>query len=454
MLHEESRDPESEQGNDALFPLDPIIDAIPSLEELGASDLEEAEEGTVPPAALLKPAQDDLAEEPSSEDKKPEEEREPLQSAGKIGMDINEDSDEDSDEEDDEESKDDRNRDEGLNGDSDGDSAKESEEIPGGHGKVPQRAAPSRNNDLPESYNEDILVFLVRDPFMAFAYWDLSLQRKELIYQLPELEVPQGQLFLKVYKGLNRAELLRDPQIHAELPITGLTRSCYFAIDEGFDAYCGAIEFVPFFDEPLTIARSNTITPPKASMSGELDEEWKAIERIYKRFYQLVKREQTQDQQIKEMITKEELEEIELLQDLDREEKIEKVMLETVSAEQEEKGSLQKEVYEASALREPLAWEEVPAEREAQKELDALESLESLSEREIESHIERIAAETGIAKETLVAIRERRHERTEKRAQILRRLVALYIQKQTPSGGIYGPIFPHGAPPPLPDEKP
>jgi len=270
----------------------------------------------------------------------------------------------------------------------------------------PERPDPT----LPLSYDEDLLVILIRDPYKAFAYWDFSNEKRETLGIVRgDDESPGGQLYLKIYKGLEKNDLFRDPQLHLEIPILPGISSCYFELDEAFNAYYGTIEFVPFFDEPRKVSSSNVISPPKASMSDEYDQEWKAIEKIYQRFYSLVKKELQAETRMKEMIAAEEIEEIIAAEGLEEMEELREIAREEglTTAEIAEKVETWKTEKIQERLQEKLR-EKAEQER---KELEFLES---------------------------PPVEEQRQRRQE----ILQRLVTAYLEKRALPGGMYAPNLP------------
>jgi hypothetical protein len=274
-------------------------------------------------------------------------------------------------------------------------------------GKViiePSYLLPERTSlSLPLSYNEDRLVILIRDPYKAFAYWDFSIEKREALgFSNPDDETLAGQLYLKIYKGLEKSDLFRDPQLHLEIPILPGINSCYFELDEAFNAYYGTIEFVPFFDEPVKISRSNVIKPPKASLSEDYDSEWKAIEKIYQRFYNLVKKELQAETRLKEIVAEEEIREIAAIEGIEE--------LEELKELAREQGLTTEEI---ATRVETFKTEKLLAKQKAAQQAEEKELLS-------------------------LPLEEQRH----RRQQILQRLVAAYLEKRAMPGGIYAPTLP------------
>ncbi len=321
--------------------------------------------------------------------------------------------------------------------------------------------------ELPTTYDEDRVVILIRDPYKAYAYWDISLEKSiELGLGESDDELPTGQLYLKVYRGVNREELATNPQIHIEIAIIGSTRSAYFDIDESFEAYYGKLEFVPFFDEPVTVSVSNIISPPPATLTGGFDEEWKAIEKIYRRFYTLVKKELEEDPLLKEIVIEEEMEKLEELTSLaglDEIEELEELI--------REEGPEVIDRIEEHSVRDRVSREMIsgmePQERQnlIRKLKERKQEELARAEREISAPEQYIASKHDASQKYGIAPKGRddaqeakkekislfwiaedlkieKSERIRYRQEVLRRLVARYLEHRDLPGGMYGPVFP------------
>lgn len=336
--------------------------------------------------------------------------------------------------------------------------------------------------ELPTTYDEDRVVILIRDPYKAYAYWDISLEKRiELGLGESSDELPSGQLYLKVYRGADEEELAANPQIHIEIAIIGSSRSAYFDIDESFQAYYGKLEFVPFFDEPVTVSVSNTISAPPATLTANFDEEWKAVEKIYKRFYTLVKKELEEDPLLKEIVIEEEMEkleeltslagldEIEELEELIRAEgpevldKIEeqaskdRISREILSEmEPVERQNLIRKLNERRKVEQSRKGEgihvseygaaEEQAARAGEKIAAAGEKVSAERERDAAATAKGASKEEGKENISLFWIAEdlkiEKSARIRHRQEVLKRLVARYLEHRDLPAGMYGPFFP------------
>jgi len=102
---------------------------------------------------------------------------------------------------------------------------------------------------LPQSYNEDRIVLLVRDPHFVYTYWDFSKKTRETY----GLDREDAKIILRTY---NMDGKYFDVELSAHL------RNCYFQVPESGKKYyteLGTIHKGKF----VVIAKSNTISVPK-----------------------------------------------------------------------------------------------------------------------------------------------------------------------------------------------
>lgn len=277
--------------------------------------------------------------------------------------------------------------------------------------------------DLPASYHQDILVLMIRDPQTAFLYWDLKASEEKQTE-----EAPAGQYYIKIYKGSSGEFSSGEAVLHQEFPIMGGTRSCYFTLDDNYDTYHAILEYVPFFEEPLPVAQSNIIVPPKGSNAAEFDREWKSIEKIYRKFYSLVKKELKTDTSLSEILAEEDIEELEALQDIDEIEELgDAVDLgETEELEETEES----ENLEESVGRRKK--EDIKEHRRTRKAKIPVE--EPAGKETVEGE--------KVKKEPPGKEKKQAGEKMKRRQELLRRIVSAYLEKRALPGGIYAPAIP------------
>ncbi|MGC8765912.1 MAG: DUF4912 domain-containing protein [Brevinematia bacterium] len=125
---------------------------------------------------------------------------------------------------------------------------------------------------LPESYNEDRIVVLVRDPYLAYAYWDFS---KKTIQNF-NLDKEGGKIVIRTYDLENK---FFDVELSSQM------RNCYFQLPSPGKKYYSEIGVIRN-NKFIAIARSNEIYAP--SDKSEIDfskltkEEYKKVEELFR----------------------------------------------------------------------------------------------------------------------------------------------------------------------------
>jgi len=152
---------------------------------------------------------------------------------------------------------------------------------------VPTRDLSARApKDLPTGYGKDRIVLMVRDPFWLHCYWELThnaVQRAEAaLGQEWHASKPILRL-LDVTSGdtSNASEaVVRDIEIH------GGCNNWYIDVNNPPRSYRVDIGYLARSGRFYVVARSNTVSTPRAGVSDVIDENWADIdigkaERIY-----------------------------------------------------------------------------------------------------------------------------------------------------------------------------
>jgi len=140
--------------------------------------------------------------------------------------------------------------------------------------------------DLPAGYGKDRIVIMVRDPYWLHAYWELTRQA------IQRAEAALGQdwhgakpilrlLDVSSHDTTNSSEAaLRDIEIH------GGCNNWYIDVANPPRSYRVDIGYLARNGQFYVLARSNTVTTPRAGISDTIDENWsdidpKKADRIY-----------------------------------------------------------------------------------------------------------------------------------------------------------------------------
>lgn len=148
-------------------------------------------------------------------------------------------------------------------------------------GQAAPRPAPEYAG-LPHAYGEDRIVMMVRDPYWAFAYWEIEparIEREKAWFGW------DSRLAVRIYDitGVNfdgtNANGYYDQEVYDRIG------DWYFDLGRPTHSFCADIGLLSPEGKFLTLARSNYITMPRDSASDIIDEEWMILEEEFARLY-------------------------------------------------------------------------------------------------------------------------------------------------------------------------
>lgn len=120
--------------------------------------------------------------------------------------------------------------------------------------------------ELPKSYGKNKLVFMVRDPYWGFAYWEIT---KEVFdqYQLVDKE-----MFIRVY-DITSTDKVDSADSFFDVKIEGNTSNWYIKLPKANRKY---VADYGFFKETyyVSLLRSNVAISPRDDISDQTDAEW------------------------------------------------------------------------------------------------------------------------------------------------------------------------------------
>jgi len=145
--------------------------------------------------------------------------------------------------------------------------------------------------DLPENYNEDILVFMVRDPYWIFAYWNIKAETlRKLEEQVGSAVLGQARTIIKIYKGEHK-ENLTNAALHMEMDVSGPAHCWYIHLGQPDKCFYGILGFLTPGGEFIEIARSNSIQLPRDTIASQQDQKWMTSEETYERLLSFTREE-------------------------------------------------------------------------------------------------------------------------------------------------------------------
>ncbi|MFH0802683.1 MAG: DUF4912 domain-containing protein [bacterium] len=140
--------------------------------------------------------------------------------------------------------------------------------------------------ELPDGYGEDRLTLMVRDPYWAFAYWEVSGEKKSSLRKVLGDQFDASRLLLRIFiTGKNKEDL---PRLHMEVDVTGPAASWHLHLGRPDSCFTGQIGFLTPNGEFHAVALSNTIRTPRDTFADEVDSEWMVIEETYHRIFKMV----------------------------------------------------------------------------------------------------------------------------------------------------------------------
>jgi len=119
---------------------------------------------------------------------------------------------------------------------------------------------------LPETYNQDVLVALIRDPECIFAYWELSTQMVPEIFRLRDLKPASTKWLLRTHnlsmKNLSDSELPRPEHL------ANVQGNYYLTVlpDMEYQLELGLLTGQNF----ISLVKSNIVKMPRKGRSTEM----------------------------------------------------------------------------------------------------------------------------------------------------------------------------------------
>lgn len=136
--------------------------------------------------------------------------------------------------------------------------------------------------ELPNGYGEEKIALMVRDPYVAHAYWEVTparLEREKAWFGW------NSKLAVRIYDitGVNfdgrNAVGYFDQEVYERLG------NWYFDMGRPSHSFCAELGLLATDGRFLSIARSNYITMPRDSVSEVLDEEWMQVDEEFWKMY-------------------------------------------------------------------------------------------------------------------------------------------------------------------------
>jgi len=138
------------------------------------------------------------------------------------------------------------------------------------------------HGDLPPSYGEDKITLLSRDPFVAFAYWEVAPGR---IQKERNWFGWDSRLCIRIYDITGVQFDGRNAIGYYDQEVSEQTGSWYFDFGRPSHSFCADLGLLSPDGKFLTLVRSNYVTMPRDGVSEVLDDEWMLLDEEFLQLY-------------------------------------------------------------------------------------------------------------------------------------------------------------------------
>ena len=136
----------------------------------------------------------------------------------------------------------------------------------------------SSYDELPEGYGEEKIVFMARDPSVAYTYWEVTQARIE---KEKAWLGWNSRLSVRIYDITGIQFDGTNANAYYDQDVTESAGTWYFDLDRPSHSFCADLGLLSPKGRFLTLARSNYITMPRDSVSDEIDAEWILMDEEY-----------------------------------------------------------------------------------------------------------------------------------------------------------------------------
>lgn len=146
-----------------------------------------------------------------------------------------------------------------------------------------QAAVPSEEDSaLPRCYGVDRLVLLVRDPYWAYCWWEITGESLARGQQMLGAEVS---LVLRLFDITEIEWNGHNHHSFFDVDIEDEAGNWYIELNKPGGGFCAEVGFRDPDGTFLTLIRSNVVTLPRNQVSSVIDEEWMLLEGESRRLF-------------------------------------------------------------------------------------------------------------------------------------------------------------------------
>jgi len=148
-------------------------------------------------------------------------------------------------------------------------------------GTVEQRPS-ARFDPLTHEYGTDRIALMARDPYVAFAYWELLQARLEKERSWFGWD---SKLCVRVYDVTGVLFDGKNAQAYFDQEVYDRVGSWYFDFGRPMHSFCADLGLLAPNGRFLTMIRSNAVTMPRDGVSDVMDEEWLLADEDFMKLY-------------------------------------------------------------------------------------------------------------------------------------------------------------------------
>ncbi|MCD4813080.1 DUF4912 domain-containing protein [bacterium] len=146
-----------------------------------------------------------------------------------------------------------------------------------------QDSGGNENDFWQDSYEDNRIVLMIRDPYWCFVYWDLSMDRQTEVIR--EIQNASAKIVLRIYDVTDIEFDGSNAHRTQDIEVTEEATNWYINVWDADRAYCVDLGLLYSDGHFVTLARSNVVTTPRDSVSPVVDEEWMVVDETFDRLY-------------------------------------------------------------------------------------------------------------------------------------------------------------------------
>lgn len=156
--------------------------------------------------------------------------------------------------------------------------------------QAPSQSQVDAKVTLPCEYGEDGVVLLIRDPYWACAYWEISLATEEAMKAKLGTQLEGAQVLLRIYEF--KAEQPDEVAQVIDVPVKMRVGSWFLHLGNPGHQFQCEIGYLLTNGVFIAVAKSNRIELPPDDISRDVDaEDWAIVEEDFQLLFQTMKKE-------------------------------------------------------------------------------------------------------------------------------------------------------------------